>query len=293
MDKHPLDQLTDEFIKDLKLQGRSPSTTCSYTSYLHHFSGWCKENNIDFKSITPREVKAFRNWVINHEFSESTINMIVYATKAFYDYLMEEGIVTGNPVITKRLTVRMKVTTPRFLTDDELRIILPAINKSLCRLEFLTMLATGLRIGEIADLLPQDIAVMNNSVLLRIRKGKGRRGRYAPVTDESVAQELLGRRDNVREQLTLFEGQPAKKKQPTLFGRSKSTLMRYAKYIADETGIAFTSHRLRHTFATHLLASGEPLDVVQETLGHLNIATTRRYAVTLPQSFFRLAAKIG
>lgn len=289
-----LNQLIDQFIKDLRLQGKSPNTIWSYRSYLRHFARWCEENSVDFKSITPREVKGFRNWIVNHEFSESMVNMVIYATKAFYDYLMEEGIVTGNPVITKRLTIHMEVTTPRFLTDDELKIVLPAINKSPCKLEFLTMLATGLRVGEIAALLPEDVVMMNNSVFLRICKGKRRRDRYAPITDEQVAQELLGLRNSIKEQLTLFErDEPVKKKRRTLFGRSKSTLIRHAKRIADETGIKFTSHRLRHTFATHLLANGEPLDVVQETLGHKNITTTRRYAVTLPQSFFRLAARIG
>ena len=54
----------------------------------------------------------------------------------------------------------------------------------------------------------------------------------------------------------------------------------------------FYSHRLRHTFATRLLAQGVPIDVVQEVLGHSNINTTRKYAKTAPEKVFQLAAKI-
>lgn len=280
-----LGRVIGEYLQDLKLQGSSSDTINAYRSYLRRFELWCGENGLDFKALVPREIKAFRNWLVNEKLSTSAVNMIIYTTKAFYDFLMEEGIVNGNPVIAKRLIIRTKDNPPRFLSDDELNRILPFINKDQHRLVYLTMLSTGLRVGEAAALLPQDVIVKNKAVLLRVRSGKGAKERYVPVTDEQVAKELLQLRDSK----SLFDVGP----QPTLFGRHKATLIRHAKRIAIKTGVDFTTHRLRHTFATNLLAGGEPLDVVQDIMGHENIATTRRYAKTLPQSFLRLAAKIG
>lgn len=288
-----LSQLTEDFLNDLKLQGGSIKTIVAYRGHLRRFINWCEDNNVDFRSVTARQIKHFRNFIgKNPNLSKSTINMVIYATKAFYDYLIEDNVVPSNPVITKRLTVRMEEKPPRFLTDEELTIISEAIEKSPSRLEFRTMLCTGLRVGEICALLPQDVVLIEQRVFLRVTNGKGGKGRYVPVTDQKVAEELLSLKKSKKEQLTLFECPPARGKE-TLFGKTIRTLDRHAKVIAEETGIEFTPHRLRHTFATRLLNSGETLDVVQDALGHRNIQTTRRYARTLPKAFFHLAARIG
>ncbi|MEW6573138.1 MAG: tyrosine-type recombinase/integrase [Bacillota bacterium] len=287
-----IEQLVEEFLSDLKLQGGSINTIVAYRGHLRRFINWCKDNNIDFRSVTARQIKHFRNFIGKNPLSKNTINMVIYATKAFYDYLIEESVVHSNPVITKRLTIRIEEIPPRFLTDDELKVISEAIERSPSRLEFRTMLCTGLRGGEITALLPEDVVVIEQRVFLRVTHGKGGRGRYVPVMDQEVAKELLTLKKSKKEQLTLFECPPARGKE-TLFGKTIRTLDRHAQAIAEGTGIEFTPHRLRHTFATRLLNSGETLDVVQDALGHKNIQTTRRYARTLPASFFRLAARIG
>jgi len=135
------------------------------------------------------------------------------------------------------------------------------------------MLATGLRVSEVANLRRKDVFQNEGAVFLKVRHGKGKKERIVPVIDALVARELLS---------LPTEG----------FGVTPGTLKAYAHDIKKAIGIDFHSHRLRHTFATRLLAQGVPLDVVQKVLGHSNISTTRVYAETLPEAITRLAAKV-
>lgn len=269
------------FIADMKAQGNSQATVKSYTAHLNKFAKWCEENGVDFKTAVPRDFKLFRNYLISQDYAPNTVNMHLYALKTFYDYLVEEGVVSGNPVLTSRLAVKEENRAPGFLTDEELEAVMKHIEleKEDIRLAFKTMLATGLRVSEIVALSPADIIKKGDIVLVHVRRGKRKKERYAPVTDAQTALELL----------------EAKKKKLNclrIFNMSVDTLQKHAKKIGQKVGIKFNPHRLRHTLGTNLLAH-YPIDVVQEVLGHENIATTRRYAVTLPRSFFQVAARVG
>lgn len=272
----------DEYLNDLQIGGSAPATVRAYKYNLEAFVLWCEQNHMEFTKLTPKKIRLFRNYLVSKRLSASTINMIIYTTRSFYDYLVEEEIVPGNPVIAKRLVVSPERRKPDFLTDEELRKVLESLETKppKIRLLFKTMLASGLRTGEVANLQVRDVVVQNSRVLLRVRRGKGGKERFAPVTDQETANELLSFR----------EGRPPSE---WLFGFATRTIQCYSEQIKAETGIDFHPHRLRHTLATNLLAQGVPLDQVQEVLGHENISTTRIYAQTLPVSFFRLAAKVS
>ncbi|MEW6230472.1 MAG: site-specific integrase, partial [Bacillota bacterium] len=144
---------------------------------------------------------------------------------------------------------------------------------------FRTMLAAGLRVSEVADLKPSDVILERGMVFLHVRHGKGDKERLAPVTNAEVARELL-------------ELAKERQGQPGLFGVTAGTLKVHAHNLRKATGVDFHAHRLRHTLATRLLAQGIPIDVVQKVLGHADISTTRRYAETMPEALFRVAAKV-
>lgn len=280
-------EFINRFCAEARMSGKAETTYRNYSTWLRKFSEWCTANHVNYKAVTPREIRAYRNYLVSQEFSASMINSSLYTLRLFYDFLTEEGVVAGNPVIVKRLTVPIPDPIPRFLDDSEIQEVLKAIEtikKPAYRLAFMTMYKAGIRLGEAAALRPQDVVVQNGRLFLRLTKTKGRRQRIAPVTDPQVAEALLALKK-------------ARKGQPTLFGCSKSTLKYWAKYIARTAGIEdFSSHCLRHTFATELLNREEEpvsLDVVQDALGHKNITTTRRYAQTLPSRFFCLAARVG
>jgi site-specific recombinase XerD len=137
--------------------------------------------------------------------------MSIYTLKMFYDFLVDEGIIAGNPVVTKRLTVVVEDRLPDFLTDEELDAVFNSETyKNLpyyVQLAMRTMLASGLRIGEVASLTPQDVIVRDGIVLLRVRakNSKRRKERYVPVLDREVAKAVSGRPAGARTSCSAWE----------------------------------------------------------------------------------------
>lgn len=276
--------LMSAYLKELGLSGKSKNTVEAYAYHLDRFATWIEENGIDFTQVNGKESRAFRNYLVEQGLAPKTVNTILGAVKSFYDYLCEEGVIKGNPFIMKRLRVAEERRQPDFLTEAELPRILKALEELPCHvaLAFRTMLAAGLRVSEAARLMPEDVILERGSVFLRVRRGKGDKERLAPVTDAQVAKDLVEYAGEVSEE---YPGQ-------SLFYVTAGTLKVYAHRLKKFTGVDFHSHRMRHTLATRLLAQGTPIDVVQKVLGHADISTTRRYAETLPEALFRVAAKV-
>jgi site-specific recombinase XerD len=268
------------FLKDLELSGKSKRTLEAYSFHLEKFLAFCEEKGLDYRLVNGKESKAFRNWLAEKGLSPASINAVLSACKSFYDFLLDEGLVKGNPFGTKKLRVKEPDKKPAFLTEEELGKVKKAMERlpRHIQLAFETMLWTGLRVSEVASLTGEDVIIEDGKVFLRVRSGKGQKERLVPVMDKDLALELLSL--------------SKKKAKGSLFGVSDGTLKDYAYKVKKWSGVNFHSHRLRHTLATKLLAKGISIDVVQRILGHASINTTRRYAETLPDAIKELAVNI-
>jgi len=247
---------------------------------LDKFVAFCREKRLDYWLINGKESKAFRNWLAEKGLSPASVNAILSAVKSFYDFLLDEGLVRGNPFVSKKLRVKEPDKKPAFLTEEELKRVKEAMERlpRHIQLAFETMLWTGLRVSEVASLTGEDVIIEDGKVFLKVRSGKGQKERLVPVIDKDLAKELLS--------LSRERGKGS------LFGVTDGTLKDYAYKVKKASGVNFHSHRLRHTFATRLLAKGVSIDVVQKVLGHASINTTRRYAETLPEKVKELAVNI-
>ena len=277
-----LEEAIRAFLKDLELSGKSKKTLEAYYFHLEKFLSFCKERSLDYQAFNGKESKAFRNWLAEKALSASSINAILSACKSFYDFLLDEGLVKGNPFVSRKLRVKEPDKKPAFLTEEELKKVKEAM-RTLPRhieLAFETMLWTGLRVSEVAGLTSEDVIEEDGRLFLRVRAGKGQKERLVPVIDRSLAWELL--------KLSKEGG----KRKGRLFGVTAGTLKDYARKIKKASGVDFHCHRLRHTLATKLLAKGIGIDVVQKILGHASINTTRRYAETLPEKIKELAVEV-
>jgi len=267
-------------LKDLELSGKSRKTLEAYSYHLEKFLTFCKEKRLDYWLINGKESKAFRNWLAEKDLSPASVNAVLSAVKSFYDFLLDEGLVKGNPFVSRKLRVKEPDKKPAFLTEEELKRVREAMERlpKHVRLAFETMLWTGLRVSEVAGLTGEDVIIENGKVFLRVKEGKGQKERLVPVMDKELAKELLS--------LSKAKGKAS------LFGVCDGTLKDYAYKVKRASGVNFHSHRLRHTLATRLLSKGISLDVVQKILGHASINTTRRYAETLPEKIKELAVDI-
>jgi len=96
-----IDTLIAEYLQELKLTGKSTKTVEAYGFHLEKFARFCKENGFDHRQVNGKESRRFRNWLAEQGLKPRSINAIISAVKSFYDFLVEEGEVKGNPIIQK------------------------------------------------------------------------------------------------------------------------------------------------------------------------------------------------
>lgn len=268
------------YLTELKMKGSSEHTQKNYGYHLDKFISFMESNSFAYNALTLKQVKQFRNNMVQNELKPSTINAVLAALKSFYDFLVDEREVQGNPIITRRLRVKEGHSLPHFMTPEELKVFnqwLDTIPRHVA-LGFRTMLATGMRVSEAASVTPNDIIVLDSGgYVFRVRHGKGDKERYVPVTDADVVDDLVS-----------FAGD--RQDDRALFGITSNTFQWWARNCRLDTGISFHSQRCRHTLGTQLLQKGVSIDKVQDVLGHADISTTRRYAKTAPEAIYELAA---
>jgi site-specific recombinase XerD len=210
--------------------------------------------------------------VAHHGLAPSTINTILNALHRFFAFLQEQGQLTHQPISRRRHQVLVPQTLPKPMAQADLVRFFQVIDALHDRTMFLLMLRCGLRVGEVSALTWSVIDGEARSI--RIDNGKGQVDRvvyYSPDVEHALRQ---WRRLQPADLQYVFPS-PLKPGSP-LSVRTIQRLM--ARYLtAAHITAPYSPHALRHTFATHLLNAGAPLEVVKELMGHRSISMTLRY----------------
>lgn len=256
------------FLDEYKHKGMAENTVKTYEIHLRHYYSYLKQNNLDYRTIKPKDIRNYTKASANRGDSNSTINVRLSAIKTFYDYALEQEITEHNPIV-KTLYLKGKTTKTKPLSRGEKEIILAYMDEkdSHIRLGFYTMFYTGLRVSELANLKREDVNIINNRVTVHVVHGKRGGERTVPVFNPEVAEQLLVYTD---EQHT-----------DPLFKVKARTFQYHAEQASIKTGIPFSVHQARHTFATERLQEGIRLDILQKLMGHKDISTTMLYARTM------------
>lgn len=254
--------LRQRMIEDMTIRNMSPSTQKIYVRAVANFSIFHGRSP---DKLSFEDVRDYRLHLISRGLKPNSINPIMGALRFFY------GTTLGLKEASEQIPyARREDTLPAVLARDEVMRFLKAVPNLKMRTAFITIYAAGLRVSEAVKLTARDID--SARMVITIRQAKGRKDRYVMLSEQ-----LLGilrdywRRE--RPQNWLFPGHP---------GRRITTrqLQRVCRAAAEAAGLdkTVTVHTLRHSFATHLLEQGVDIHVIQDLLGHRNIATTTRYA---------------
>jgi integrase/recombinase XerC len=276
--------ITDRFIDYMAFErGASPHTCRAYRKDLALFAGFLREKGIsgDVATIDYLTIRLYLGHLYHKERIKRTSVVRKLATlRTFFKYLKREGLVAKNPA---KLVATPKGgrDLPHALTVDEAFSIMdvPDItgllgSRDRAILEFLY--SSGLRVGELTALNPNDLDLAGGMVRVM---GKGGKERMVPIGSKAIEalREYLARRGEL---VGRGRGDP-----PYLFlnhrgGRlTARSVGRMIKKYRLQRGIAkeTTPHTFRHSFATHLLDAGADLRGIQELLGHASLSTTQKY----------------
>ena len=274
--------LLDQFQDHIALEkGLSENTRAAYTADIASFLGYVgRQSIVSINSITRKHILAYLRSEQKRGLGPNSLARRLVTVKVFFRFLEQESLLAAN-VAELMDSPKLWKMLPDTLTYREVDRLLHAPDtddlrhglrdRALLELFY----ASGLRVSELATLKVHDLH-FDEGYLRCI--GKGSKERIVPFSHTAAEhlQHYLGisrpkflREESVPQLFLTQRGRPF----------SRTGLWKLIKKYAMKAGIMknVTPHTLRHSFATHLLANGAPLRLIQEMLGHADIATTQIY----------------
>jgi len=289
-----IETAAQQFLQHLTLErGCTVATAESYASDLRRFTEYLGEAGIEADSVNVDAlvVRQYVSWLAGQGYSSATIRRRVSGLSSLWKWLIAFGYAVVNPCGSVLLPKKRR-RMPAVLTLEEAQRMLKHSDDHpnprtgfRNRAVISVLLYCGLRRAEVTGLKVGDVDL--RSRWLKVRKGKGLKGRAIPLVEE-VAEAIadwLEFRPEVDHQY-LFTGQ---QKRP-LGVRGVDCVFRRMARDARVARDGVTPHTLRHTFATLLLQQGCDLASIQEMLGHADLSTTSVY-LHLDASHLRQAAQ--
>ena len=290
--------LKEDFLRYLTLErNASQHTVSAYAADITEFCTLIMDDPEfdDFDSVDRDQARSFVLQLYNADCSKRSIQRKLSALRSLFRYLLRKGAVSDNPFANlppvkadKPLPVVMQIkqiealldAIPRFweqkTADGNIRTAEHAEHAALRDTALTeTIYSGGLRISEAVGLNMADVNIADGIMQIR---GKGKKERLAALG--GAAARALGAYFRFRRSAG-FSNAPDS---PVFLNKSGSrlTARSYQRNLQEYLIFAglppdFTPHKLRHSFATHLLDAGSDLRSVQELLGHENLSTTQIY----------------
>jgi len=288
----------------------SENTFMAYKRDIEQFTLFLHRKKIDLAHITLKELKDFLYYLHTLELSPTTVVRKISTLKIFFSYLYERFNIKN--IAQKLLFPKVEKKLPHYLTEKEIAALFKVVNTDTSlnaarnRAMLYLLYATGMRITELVTLASSDIHADEGFVSVQ---GKGGKQRHIPVPPAVLAiiQAYLDSKDNkknktttrsksnkseTKENKTSKENKKAlktpKNKRDYLFevqyanttkhmSRQAFWTLLKSLWAKTKSNRSISPHKLRHSFATHMLKNGADLRALQLLLGHENLSTVQIY----------------
>ena len=281
-------QQVSEFLEHLTTErAASVYTVRNYEQALKEFSKWHndeRKTKPNWKALERDDFRAYLRYLGRHQRGRAAIQLRFSALRSFYKFLMRRGVVEKLPI--KHIALpKLPKRLPRFLTPQQMLDLLRAPMKDVMEpgdksanyrdaaiLE--VIYSCGLRISELCGLKAEDINW--NQQCVRVR-GKGKKERLVPIGAPAL-QAIEAYWEQLEQPpapaMPVFLTHP-KKPKPMYPRLVQLRLKRHLATAGLDPNL--TPHKLRHSYATHMLDAGADLRSIQELLGHAHLVTTQVY----------------
>jgi integrase/recombinase XerD len=294
----------DDFLKVLESErGFSVNTIFAYRNDLTQFLGFLQANAASqpvveegqavdlmalqevglWSDLTDQHLTSYMLHLRGKQYASSTVARKMAAIKSFFNYLIQEGHLRGDPA-ARMTSPKVDKYTPRSISAEEVERLLaqpakdaaalgdrPENSRDRAMLE--ALYSTGMRVSELVALDTHDVDLSAQHLRCASRTLRERRVPLRETAIEAIVHylEIARPRLVLREEHALFLNHRGNR-------LTRQGFWLILKSYANKADIAdITPHTLRHTFATHALRSGANLRDVQLLLGHVSISTTQVY----------------
>ncbi len=282
-DPGPLGAEVDEFIAFLALErGLSENYQLSNRASLEALAGWLdgKLRRADWAAVTLDDLTGYLAERKLNGLAPASLKLVIVAVKVFFRWLAAGKKIPRDIAETLALP-RLPRELPEHLNPEQIARLLESVDtahplgkRDKAMLELLY--ASGLRVGELVTAKLENLDLENGFIRV---VGKGSKTRLVPVGGAALAA-MRVYLENERPALVrprtgseIFLNRHGKR----LTTQRCWQILKERAALAGLDSVDVYPHLLRHSFATHLLSNGADLRVIQEMLGHADIATTQIY----------------
>jgi site-specific recombinase XerD len=267
-----------------KNHGYSKNTIRAYENDLLLFSDYLKRSMIEDpldEKVSPIILRRFIALESARGIDAKTLARRTAALRSFYRWAKRQGFISVNPA-SSLYSPKIPIRIPSFLTEREVEMLLDefepeSIQEQRDLILFKTIYGLGLRISEALSIRLSSLNLESRTIRIL---GKGNKERILPIPAK-LSRDLD---IYIRETRPLLSAAPSEylfiskngKRLSDTSARKRLRLLLLKAGITTET----TPHTLRHSIATHLLARGVDIRIVQEVLGHASLNTTQIYTHT-------------
>ncbi len=278
------------FLESISVErGLAKNTISSYKNDLIQLSQFCNKKNLSISKLDENAIEEYLSQFIDKGFEKTSLARKISSYSQFFDFLISENLIINNPIKNiKQPKLDNKLPVVVSVDDIQKLINFSRQDKSKlgirvnCMIEI--MYATGIRVTELVTMTLASLYQDKNFIIIL---GKGNKERLIPISKDT--QNTIDNYLKIRKFFFKKE-----KEVKWLFPSKKSntghmTRQSFSQLLIDLASNAnleikkISPHKLRHAFASHLLANGADLRSLQQMLGHEDISTTQIYTHILDE----------
>ena len=264
---------------ELKLRGFSEKTIQTYLYHNQNFITFLKKNNekrgvqttlakdssnLDFKDVENSDIKAYIGFLMSdRNQGASSVNLAISALKFVFEGMLKMHVFDDvkPPKLPKKL--------PTVLTKYEISKMIEVTKNKKHRLLIEFLYSSGLRVSEAVSMELNDLDYHER--IGTVKSGKGNKDRIIILSQRLIEniRKYVKKRDESNPYLFNFKDRHISVRQAQNIVKTASIKAKIRKRVF--------CHALRSSFATHLLEAGTDIRIIQDLLGHANLATTERY----------------
>ena len=270
-------------------RGLAKNTAFSYKNDLNQLNEFCKKKNLSILKIDEKKLEDYLSKFIDQGFEKSSLARKISTYTQFFDFLIVEKIIKNNPIknikqpkLDSKLPVIISIKDIQNLISYSKQDTTNLGIRLNCMIEI--MYASGIRVSELVSMTLASLYQDKNFIII---SGKGNKERLIPIskdTQNTINDYLKIRKfffNKNKEVKWLFPS-----KQSKIGHITRQRFSQLLSLLADKADVQIkkiSPHKLRHAFASHLLANGADLRSLQQMLGHEDISTTQIYTHILDE----------
>ncbi|MDU3829684.1 MAG: tyrosine recombinase XerC [Staphylococcus sp.] len=273
-----MEEIQKKFLNMLKVERNfSDHTLKAYHDDLAQFNQFLEQELLNLRTFEYKDARNYLSYLYSNNLKRTTVSRKISTLRTFYEFWMTQDTSVSNPFI-QLVHPKKEQYLPQFFYEEEMEALFNTVSNDAKkglrdRVVIELLYATGIRVSELVNIKVMDLDMNLPGVKVL---GKGNKERFVPFGEFC--------RQSIEQYLEKFK--PLKgKSHPYLIVNMKGDPIteRGIRYLLNDVvkrtaGVTeIHPHKLRHTFATHLLNQGADLRTVQSLLGHVNLSTTGKY----------------